>query len=330
VAFDLSFSLDAGFAKKPALDPDKVYDLLVVGSGPAGANAALYAARKGLLAGILGKRKGGQLLDTSGVENYLGVVDADGEGLAKRFLDHVARYEVPVADEADVVAYAPEGRLHRLTLATGESYRAKAVVVATGSTPRRLGVPGEERFAGKGVGYCAICDGPLFAGKDVFVAGGGNSAAQAALDLAALSRSVTIVQRSVLRADAVLAERLAAHPRIRVLLGTRIVEVLGDARMTGILVEDAATGERRTLAGDGLFVEIGHLPNAGAFASSVTLTESGEIRTDERMRTSVPGLFAAGDVTAFPYKQIVIAAGQGATAALAASEYIQRTDFGRD
>lgn len=340
--FDLSFSLDAGFGKKVTLDADRVYDVLVVGAGPAGLNAALYATRKGLAVAVLGKRKGGQLLDTSAVENYLGVTGKDGEGLAQQFEAHLASTGVPVLEGAEVAAYGLEnvpaglvdgaaamGRLHRLTLADGSSYRAKAVVVATGSTARRLGVPGEDRFAGKGVGYCAICDGPLFAGRDVFVAGGGNSAAQAALDLAGTSRAVTLVQRSTLRADAVLVERMARNPKIRVLLGTRVVEVLGDAKMTGLRLEDAATGARTDVPGDALFVEIGHDPNVGAFASAVARSANGEIAVDGVMRTNVPGLFAAGDVTDFPYRQIVVAAAQGAVAALSASEYIQRTDFGR-
>jgi NADH-dependent peroxiredoxin subunit F len=324
---DLSFHLDVGLGSKPKLDPDALHDVLVVGAGPAGLNAALYAARKGLDVAVLGKRKGGQLLDTSAVDNYLGVDDVDGEGLADRFQKHLAKYSVPVLDSAEVVDVAADGPVHVLVLSTGETYHAKALVVATGSTPRRLDVPGEQRFAGKGVGYCAICDGPLFAGKDVFVAGGGNSAVQAALDLAQLSRTVTIVHRSTLRADQVFIDRLLVHPKVTVLLGTRIVEVTGQTAMDGLVVEDAATGARRPLRGDGLFIEIGHLPNVGPFAKRLALSEHGEIVTDPRGATRVPGIFAAGDVTDFHYKQIVIAVGSGATAALSANEYIRRTQF---
>ncbi len=324
---DLSFHLDAGLGSKPALDPDALHDVLVVGAGPAGLNAAMYAARKGLDVAVLGKRKGGQVLDTSAVDNYLGLDGVDGEGLAERFLKHLSKYSVPVLDGAEVVDVFSQGPVHSVVLSTGESYRARALIVATGSTPRRLGIPGEDRFAGKGVGYCAICDGPLFAGKDVFVAGGGNSAVQAALDLAQMSRAVTVVHRSRLRADQVLVDRLLSHSRIAVLLGTRIVEVTGQAAMDGLVVEDAATGARRALPGDGLFVEIGHLPNVGPFAKRLVLSEHGEIVADARGATSVPGIFAAGDVTDFPYKQIVIAVGSGATAALSANEYIARTAF---
>jgi len=321
---DLSFHLDVGLGTKPKLDPDALHDLLVVGAGPAGLNAALYAVRKGLDVAILGKRRGGQLLDTSAVDNYLGLDDVDGEGLSERFQKHLSKYGVPVLDGAEVVDVLADGPHHVVVLSNGETYRSKTLIVATGSTPRKLGIPGEDRFAGKGVGYCAICDGPLFAGKDVFVAGGGNSAVQAALDLAQLSRAVTVVHRSTLRADQVFVDRLTTHPKISVLLGTRIVEVTGDAAMDGLVVEDVATGARRSMKGDGLFIEIGHLPNVGPFGKRLSLSEHGEIVADERGTTSVPGIFAAGDVTDFPYKQIVIAVGSGATAALSANEYIRR------
>jgi alkyl hydroperoxide reductase subunit F len=322
--FDFNLHLDAGRAARPALDPAAVLDLLVVGAGPAGLNAALYAARKGLSVGVLAKRRGGQVLDTSAVDNYIGLDGVDGEGLAAKFLAHLARYEVPVLDEAEVLGYRAEAPLHAVTLASGETYSARALVVATGSTPRRLGVPGEAAYAGKGVSYCAICDGPFFAGRDVFVAGGGNSAVQAALDLAQIARSVTLVHRSALRADKVLVDRLESHARIAVMLKTRIVEVLGTKSMEGLRVEDVDSGERKGLSGPGLFIEIGHLPNTGAFGPHLRLTDTGEIVVTPRMETSVPGLFAAGDVTDFPYKQIVIAASGGAVAALSANEYIQR------
>jgi alkyl hydroperoxide reductase subunit F len=174
------------------------------------------------------------------------------------------------------------------------------------------------------VSYCAICDGPFFSGRDVFVAGGGNSAVQAALDLAKQARSVTLVHRSAFRADKILIDRLESNARIAVLLRTRIVEVLGALSMEGLLVEDVDTGARRELSGPGLFIEIGHLPNTGAFGKHLQLSETGEILVTSRMETSVPGLFAAGDITDFPYKQIVVAASGGAVAALAANEYIQR------
>ncbi|MEI6297818.1 MAG: FAD-dependent oxidoreductase, partial [bacterium] len=199
--FNLGIHFDAGRAARPAFDPGVVHDLIVVGAGPAGLNAALYAARKGLSVGVLAKRRGGQVLDTSAVDNYIGLDGVDGEGLAAKFLAHLARYDVPVLDEAEVIGYRSESPLHAVVLASGETYHARALVVATGSTPRRLGVPGETAYAGKGDSYCAICDGPFFTGRDVFVAGGGNSAVQAALDLAQLARSVTLVHRSALRAD---------------------------------------------------------------------------------------------------------------------------------
>jgi alkyl hydroperoxide reductase subunit F len=324
MGLDFNLRLDARQAARSTFDPGIVHDLLVVGAGPAGLNAALYAARKGLSVGVLAKRRGGQVLDTSAIDNYIGLDGVDGEGLAAKFLAHLARYDVPVLDEAEVLDYHSEAPLHAITLASGETYRSRTLIVATGSTPRRLGVPGETAYAGKGVSYCAICDGPFFSGRDVFVAGGGNSAVQAALDLAKQARSVTLVHRSAFRADKILIDRLESNARIAVLLRTRIVEVLGALSMEGLLVEDVDTGARRELSGPGLFIEIGHLPNTGAFGKHLQLSETGEILVTSRMETSVPGLFAAGDVTDFPYKQIVVAASGGAIAALSANEYIQR------
>lgn len=324
---NLSFNLDSGAGKKSALNPETLYDLLIIGSGPAGLNAALYGARKGLKVGVLGMKKGGQVLDTSTVDNYIGVEDATGEGLAERFAAHVQKLQVPVLEETEVIDYFQEGKHHNVVLATGESYRAKTIVIATGSKPRKLDVPGEKEYAGKGVAYCAICDGPLFKDKDVFVAGGGNSAVEAALDLSKHARSVTLVHRSQLRADQILIDQMTADPKITVHLKTKILEITGEKAMTGIKVEDADTGETKVLDGDGIFIEIGYLPNTGPFKKHVALSERGEILIDERKATSLPGLFAAGDVTSFPYKQIVIAASDGAVAALAANDYIHQNQL---
>lgn len=324
MTLNLSFNLDSSVLKKTTLDQDALYDLLIVGSGPAGLNAALYGARKGLKLGILGLKKGGQVLDTSSVDNFIGVEDISGEALAESFAAHVKKLEVPIYDESEVVDYFIDNNLHHVVLSSGETYKSKTMILATGSKPRRLDVPGEKEYAGKGVAYCAICDGPLFKDRDVFVAGGGNSAVEAALDLAKLARSVTLVHRSLLRADQILIDQINADPKITVHLKTKITEIVGDKAMNGIRVEDTDTGEQRVLSGDGIFIEIGYLPNTGPFKKHVAVNAQGEILTSPLKETNVPGLFAAGDVTGFPYKQIVIAASDGAVAALAANDYIQK------
>lgn len=324
--FEVNLDLGSTFlqAKQNSLDPGMTYDVLVVGGGPAGLNAALYASRKGLSTGIITKRKGGQILDTSEVDNYLGIKSITGDGMVHEFLSHISQNDIPILSDVEVLGISTNEGIHRLSLDTGESYRARSLIAATGSKPRTLGVPGEQAYSGKGVSYCAICDGPFFKEKEVFVAGGGNSAAEAAIDLAKLASKVTIVHRSKFRSDKVLTDQLYANPKISVLLGTTITEVVGDTRFKGIKVRDNATGEENLLKGDGLFVEIGHDPFTGPFGKILSLNSHGEILVNQKNETNVPGIFAAGDVTEVPYKQIVIAASDGAKAALSASEYINR------
>ncbi len=304
--------------------PDFLYDILILGGGPAGLNAAMYAARKGRSVALLSLNKGGQLLNTAWIENYLGMRSIAGYELAELFAAHVAEYRVPVLEAADVAGYRQDGDSHEITLASGERYLGRTVIIATGSVYRALHVPGEGKYAGKGVSYCAICDAPLYRNKDVLVAGGGNSAVEAVLDLSKYARTVTLVHRSQVRADKVLLDQMAADPKVTVHLRTRILEVVGGEVMTGVVVEDLDTGERRTIPGGGLFIEIGQTPNTGIFRGILRLTEQGAILTDERMAASIPGVFAAGNVREFPYKQIIIAAGEGAVAALSASDYLSQ------
>ncbi|MFA5536460.1 MAG: FAD-dependent oxidoreductase [Bacillota bacterium] len=324
---DLSFSFRMNDLKSTSLQQDKVYDFLAIGAGPAGLNAALYGKRKGLDVAVISKKKGGQIVDTSVVDNYLGIYGLTGEALAGKFLSHLTDLEVPVLENTEVVDYFSQGLLHNVVLSTGEIYQAKALLLATGSRPRLLSVPGESKFFGEGVSYCAICDGPLFKGGDVFVAGGGNSAVEAALDLAKLANSVTIVHRSEFRADKILVDKLVAHPKIKIFLQTKITEIVGEARMTGLLVENLKTGENQVLMGSGIFIEIGNIPNTAPFDKLLKLNERGEIITNTKKETNIPGIFAAGDVTDSLYKQIIISAGDGAIAALAINEYINQTEF---
>jgi len=321
-SFQIDLKKDFGKKDQSVLHMDTVYDLLIIGGGPAGLNAALYAKRKGLEVGIITKRKGGLLLDTSTVDNYLGIKEMSGEAMAEEFLQHVNDLKVPMKDDSDVIQYGRDGDLHLLTLYSGEIFQAKTILIATGSNPRHLGVPGEDAYAGKGVAYCAICDAPLFKDKDVFIAGGGNSAVESALDLGKVARSVTLVHRSQLRADNILVEKLHEDPKITVHLETQILSIFGDEGMKGIRVLDKKTGEERELFADGLFIEIGHVPNLGPFKDILSLNDRQEILVDEKNHTSLPGVFAAGDVTNLPYKQIILAAADGAKAALSMNEYL--------
>ncbi|MHB8962258.1 MAG: NAD(P)/FAD-dependent oxidoreductase [Saccharofermentanales bacterium] len=323
---DFKLSLNLGDQFKPASpvpDPDAVYDFLVIGAGPAGLNAALYAARKGLKVAVAAGRKGGRLLDTNGIDNYLGLDDVTGESLTAKFLSHVQRYNIPILDKDEAIGYSLHGGIHHVAFSSGKEFKGRTLLVTTGSNSRKLGIPGEAEYDGRGVTYCAICDAPLYINKDVFVVGGGNSAVQAAIDLARQSTSVTLLQRSSLRADKVLVDQMAANPKIKVLLETRIVEILGGPSVNGVRIE-SRSGEQTVLNGDAIFIEIGLIPNTGIFKDHLTLSAQGEIIVNSMMETNVPGVFAAGDVVDFPYKQIIVAASQGAIAALAANDYISR------
>lgn len=325
--FNLSFHSTGYSQKQSGLDSELLYDLLIIGAGPAGLNAALYGKRKGLNVGVLGKRKGGQVVDTSFVDNYMGMSAISGEELMRHCVEHVEKYAVPLQEDAEIADYYPTGNLHNIVLSTGETHRAKALVVATGAAPRKLDVPGETAYAGKGVAYCAICDAPLFKDKNVFVAGGGNSAVEAVLDLSKFARTVTLVHRSKLRADQILIDLMNEKSNIKISLNTRINEIVGKEAMTGLRVADSETGEERILPGDGIFIEIGLVPSTKPFHTYVNTNEQGEIVTSSRMETNVPGIFSAGDVTDSPYKQIITAMSSGAIAALAANDYINQTHF---
>ena len=305
-------------------DDNKIYDLIILGAGPAGLNAALYAKRKGLETLIIARDKGGQVMDTSSVENYLGFPSLSGEGLVKKFLDHVEELKVPILEyeEVEKVQNDTESNIKIVTLKSGKALRTKTVIIATGSKPRRLEIPGEKEFSGKGVCYCAICDGPLFADEEVIVAGGGNSAVEAALDLSKIAAKVTLVHRSQFRADKILVDQLIQKPNVEIKLATEILEVIGDKFMSGIKVLDKENSKEYTIAASGLFVEIGYLPNSEVFSDLVELNSKNEITVDCHGMTSFPGVFAAGDVTDTPYKQIIMSAADGAKCALAANDYI--------
>jgi len=320
--------VDRGAATRQAAELSKKepFDMLVVGGGPAGAAAAIYAARKGIRTGVVAERFGGQVLDTLGIENFISVTETEGPRLAAALESHVGAYPVDVMKHQRARRLVP-GELITVELDSGAQLAARSVVIATGARWRDMNVPGEAEYRTRGVTYCPHCDGPLFKGKRVAVIGGGNSGAEAAIDLAGVVEHVTLIEfLDALKADDILQRKLRSLPNVDIIVGARTTEVVGDGRqVTGLRYEDRRSGEVKQLAVAGIFVQIGLLPNTDWLAGSVGLSRTGEIMVDERGRTNVPGVFAAGDVTTVPYKQIVIATGEGAKAALGAFDYLIRS-----
>ncbi|MCB1907131.1 MAG: alkyl hydroperoxide reductase subunit F [Rhodocyclaceae bacterium] len=306
-----------------AMEP---FDVLVVGGGPAGAAAAIYAARKGVRTGIVSERFGGQVMDTLSIENFISVQETEGPKLVAALEQHVRQYEVDIIDGQRAEALVP-GEMAEVRLAGGASLQARSVILATGARWRELGVPGEREYRGRGVAYCPHCDGPLFKGKRVAVIGGGNSGVEAAIDLAGIVGHVTLLEfDGKLRADAVLQAKLKSLANVDVRTSAQTTEITGaDGKVDGLSYTDRETGESRHVALDGVFVQIGLLPNTGWLKGTVELSRFGEIEVDPRCETSLPGVFAAGDATTVPYKQIVIAMGEGSKAALSAFDHLIRS-----
>jgi alkyl hydroperoxide reductase subunit F len=320
--------LDAGAVKREAakLAAKPPFDVLVVGGGPAGAAAAIYAARKGIRTGIAAERLGGQLLDTVGIENFISVKETHGHKLATGLEQHVTTYDVDVMNLQRAEGLVP-GDLIEVKLQGGVSLKARSVVVATGARWREINVPGEREYRNRGVAYCPHCDGPLFKGKRVAVIGGGNSGVEAAIDLAGLVQHVTLIEFDPqLRADAVLVRKLNSLANVRVITHAQTTEVVGDGqKVIGLKYKERASGELKDLELAGVFVQIGLVPNTDWLKGTVKLSPRGEIEVDARGQTSVPGVFAAGDCTVVPYKQIVIAMGEGAKASLSAFDHLIRS-----
>ena len=310
-----------------ALQERETFDVLVVGGGPAGATAAIYAARKGISTGVVAERFGGQVLDTMAIENFVSMPYTEGPKLAAALEQHVKEYDVDVMDLQRATRLVPGDDAITIELESGASLTAKSVVLSTGARWRNLGVPGEQEYRNKGVTYCPHCDGPLFKGKRVAVIGGGNSGVEAAIDLAGIVDHVTLLEfDGQLRADDVLQRKLRSLPNVDVLVNALTTEVLGDGdRVTGLDYNDHVAGTSHHLDLEGVFVQIGLLPNTEWLEGAVELSGRGEIVIDDHGRTSVPGVFAAGDVTTVPYKQIVISLGAGAVAALSAFDHLIRT-----
>lgn len=307
------------------LSQKEPFDMLIVGGGPAGAAAAIYAARKGLRTGIVADKFGGQVLDTLAIENFISVAETEGPRLAAALEEHVRSYPVDIMKHQRARQLLP-GDLHEIWLENGAKLRARSLVLATGARWRDLGVPGESEYRNRGVTYCPHCDGPLFKGKRVAVVGGGNSGVEAAIDLAGVVAHVTLLEfADELKADDILQRKLKSLSNVDIIMSARTTEIVGnDRHVTGLRYEDRKSGDMRSVPLEGVFVQIGLLPNTDWLKGTLELSRFGEIMVDDHGRTSVPGVFAAGDVTTVPYKQIIIATGDGAKAALGAFDYLIR------
>jgi alkyl hydroperoxide reductase subunit F len=320
--------VDTGGAEREAkkIAAKEPFDVLIVGGGPAGAAAAVYAARKGIRTGIASERFGGQVLDTMGIENFISIKETEGPKFALALEEHVRTYDVDIMNLQRAKALIPGKDLIELQLENGASLKAKTVIVTTGARWRNINVPGEKEFKNKGVAYCPHCDGPLFKGKRVAVIGGGNSGVEAAIDLAGIVSHVTLIEYDTqLRADEVLQRKLRSLGNVKVFTNAQTTEITGDDKVNGLVFKDRSSGELQRVPLEGVFVQIGLVPNTDWLKGTVALSKHGEIEVDARGQTSVPGVFAAGDATTTPFKQIIIAAGDGAKAALGAFDHLIRS-----
>ncbi len=324
---EILHKVDSGASEREAkkLSGKDVFDMLIVGGGPAGASAAVYSARKGLNTGVVADRFGGQVADTVGIENFISVSYTEGPKLVSSLEQHVNDYDVDVMSGQKVKAINKNDRFE-IETESGAILKSKSLVIATGARWRKMNVPGEQEYSGKGVAYCPHCDGPLFKGKRVAVIGGGNSGIEAAIDLANIVEHVTVLEFSdVLRADDVLQKKAQSLNNIDIITQAQTTEVLGNGdEVTGLRYTDRASGDSKQIDLAGIFVQIGLVPNSEFLKGTVELTDRGEVVVDERGKTSVPGIYAAGDVTTVPFKQIIIAMGDGSKAALGAFDYLMR------
>jgi alkyl hydroperoxide reductase subunit F len=308
-------------------DHDKTYDMLIIGGGAAAMCAAIYAARKMLAVAMVTMDIGGQMNETSDIENYLGFQSIDAKDLVSRFDEHVKGHDISIGIGTAVKEIRKDKDTFTARMEDGTIYSGKTVVYAAGERHRKMRIPGEKEFTGKGVSFCAICDAPLFKEKTVMIAGGGNSAFTTALDLIRVNAEIILVNFvKGWQADGSLQQRVRGYKKIKFLDFHEIVRIEGEKNVQGAVVKKRQTGDERSIALDGLFVEIGLLPNSDPVRNLADLNEKGEVVVDCQCRTNVPGLFAAGDVTHVPYKQIIIAAGEGSKAALAAYDYLIETN----
>jgi alkyl hydroperoxide reductase subunit F len=300
----------------------QLYDVIIIGGGPAGLSATIYTARKIMKTLVISKDIGGQVAWTYDVDNYLGFSQVDTADLISKFEEHVEKYSIEKLVGADVTAVELTGEIKKVTTSDGKSYLAKTVVIATGKRPKPLDVPGEKELLGMGVTYCSTCDAPLFADLDVAVAGGGNAALEAAIDLMKVAKNVYMVSLTPLTGDEILQDKVLGSPKVEVFTEYKILRIVGDSAVEGIEIESLKTGEVKRLDVRGIIVEIGLLPNSEIVIDTLETNSIGEIVVDSRCRTGISGVFACGDVTDVPFKQVIVAAGEGAKAALSAYDYI--------
>lgn len=320
---ELLQKLEETFGSLPQEDAAPVqreFDTLVLGGGPAGASAAIYSARKGLRVAIIAERIGGQVKETVGIENLISVPQTTGARLAEALKDHIGHYSIEVFEDRRIEKAELQGKEKKIFVAGGETFVAPAVIIATGASWRKLKVEGEAEYIGRGVAFCPHCDGPFYQGKEVAVIGGGNSGIEAAIDLAGICKKVTVFEFiDTLKADQVLKEKVQSLPNVKIFTSSQTTQVVGNGeKVTAIRVKDRLTGEERDYPIDGIFVQIGLAANSTPFRDMLETTPIGEIKIDAFCRTTLPGVYAAGDVSNVPYKQIVIAIGEGAKAALSA------------
>lgn len=318
---EAEFGVDESKSSGPKNLDLGVYDVVVLGSGPAGASAAIYSARKGLRTAIIAEKVGGQVQDTKGIENLISVKYTEGPQLAAKLAEHIKEYNIKLLEHRRVKTVT-QGDEKKIELESGEHLKTRSIIVATGAKWRELGIPGEKEYLGRGVAFCPHCDGPYFKGKDIAVVGGGNSGVEAAIDLAGIVKSVTVFEfMPTLKADKVLVDKLESLPNVTIIRNARTNRVIGDnGKVTALEYEDRETKELKSVELEGIFVQIGLLPNSGFIKDLVATNKFGEIIIDEKCRTNIPGIYAAGDVTTVPYKQIIIAMGEGAKAGLASFE----------
>ncbi len=316
------FGIDQSAAVSTADLDLGLFDVVVLGSGPAGASAAIYSARKGLKTAIVAEKMGGQVQDTKGIENLISVKYTEGPQLAAKLAEHISEYNIKLLEHRRVKSVTSTNGISSVVLESQEFFQTKSLIVATGAKWRELGIPGEKEFLGRGVAYCPHCDGPYFKGKDVAVVGGGNSGVEAAIDLAGIVKSVTLFEyMPTLKADKVLVDKLESLPNVKIIRNARTSKVIGDnGKVVALEYEERETNELKAVPLEGIFVQIGLVPNSSFLKGVVELNSFGEVVIDGKCRTNVKGIYGAGDVTTVPYKQIIIAMGEGAKAGLASFE----------
>lgn len=324
----MEFNLDLGLGVETNttdVNVNEIYESFIIGGGPAAMTAAVYLMRKGIKTAIVAGKIGGQVGDTKGIENYMGYNYIEGDELVTKFSSQVRQFEIAFRENTFVENIRVEDGIKFIKLSDGIEYRAKTVIIAAGSKWRQLNVPGEDKLRGRGVCYCAICDGPFFKGLDIAVVGGGNSGVEAALDLSKMVKSIKVLEfTDKLNADKALVDKLLETPNIEAITSAQAVEILGDQGVSGIKYKDRVSGEEKIVEVEGVFVEIGLVPNSQFVEGLVELNKFKEIVVNKSCETTIEGIYACGDITDVPFKQIIIASGEGAKAALSACEYLNK------